>query len=193
MRIEELWEYQEKIDRYKGYMQTKFELDGKFNPKYLFSAEQAAYVTLNRLQKEMVKSESLEPCVVELQVIQEAETIIDIDKGLLNNDEKNYAMPLYFFWNLILNRLEGESFYEFFRAIIVLSTTYNISRISKQFIEDMFDESINIWDREWATECICDSYFFLNSDCPQTNNVRDKMRELLWTEEYARRIFSYIK
>lgn len=97
MQLNELWDYQSKVIEYKEYMQNKIALGGKFNPKMLFSAEEGAYIELNRLQKEMSRDGGQEPSVGDLLCVAEVETLIDIDKGLLLNDEENYVGPQIFF------------------------------------------------------------------------------------------------
>lgn len=193
MQLSELWDYQSKVIQYKEYMKKKIALGGKFKPEMLFSAEEGAYIELNRLQKEMNRNGGQEPSVGDLLCIAEAETLIDIDKGLLLNDEENYVGPQIYFWNRILDRLDGESYAEFFHQIIIPAFTFLLLENSK-YVPDFFDESTNcLGDREWASECLTYAYQLLNTQDKEQIEVRDKFRELLWTEDYARNLFKYIQ
>lgn len=193
MQLSELWDYQSKVIQYKEYMKKKIALGGKFKPEMLFSAEEGAYIELNRLQKEMNRNGGQEPSVGDLLCIAEAETLIDIDKGLLLNDEENYVGPQIYFWNRILDRLDGESYAEFFHQIIIPAFTFLLLENSK-YVPDFFDESTNcLGDREWASECLTYAYQLLNTQDKEQIEVRDKFRELLWTEGYARNLFKYIQ
>lgn len=193
MQLSELWDYQSKVIKYKEYMKKKIALGGKFKPEMLFSAEEGAYIELNRLQKEMNRNGGQEPSVGDLLCIAEAETLIDIDKGLLLNDEENYVGPQIYFWNRILDRLDGESYAEFFHQIIIPAFTFLLLENSK-YVPDFFDESTNcLGDREWASECLTYAYQLLNTQDKEQIEVRDKFRELLWTEDYARNLFKYIQ
>ena len=193
MQLSELWDYQSKVIQYKEYMKKKIALGGKFKPEMLFSAEEGAYIELNRLQKEMNRNGGQEPSVGDLLCISEAETLIDIDKGLLLNDEENYVGPQIYFWNRILDRLDGESYAEFFHQIIIPAFTFLLLENSK-YVPDFFDESTNcLGDREWASECLTYAYQLLNTQDKEQIEVRDKFRELLWTEDYARNLFKYIQ
>ena len=193
MQLSELWDYQSKVIQYKEYMKKKIALGGKFKPEMLFSAEEGAYIELNRLQKEMNRNGGQEPSVGDLLCIAEAETLIDIDKGLLLNDEENYVGPQIYFWNRILDRLDGESYAEFFHQIIIPAFTFLLLGNSK-YVPDFFDESTNcLGDREWASECLTYAYQLLNTQDKEQIEVRDKFRELLWTEDYARNLFKYIQ
>lgn len=193
MQLSELWDYQSKVIQYKEYMKTKIALGGKFKPEMLFSAEEGAYIELNRLQKEMNRNGGQEPSVGDLLCIAEAETLIDIDKGLLLNDEENYVGPQIYFWNRILDGLDGESYAEFFHQIIIPAFTFLLLENSK-YVPDFFDESTNcLGDREWASECLTYAYQLLNTQDKEQIEVRDKFRELLWTEDYARNLFKYIQ
>ena len=192
MQLNDLWDYQSKVIEYKEYMQKKIALDGKFNPEKLFSAEEGAYIELNRLQKEMNRNGGQEPSVSYLLCVEEAETIIEIDKGLLLNNEENYVNPQFFFWNRILDRIEGESYVEFFHLVIVPAFTFLLLEIP-EYMPNFFDESNCLDDREWATECLTYAYQLLNTQDKERIEVRDRFRELLWTEDYARNLFKYIQ
>lgn len=192
MQLNDLWDYQSKVIEYKDYMQKKIALAGKFNHEMLFSAEEGAYIELNRLQKEMNRDGGHEPNVNDLLCVEEAETLIEIDKGLLLNDVENYVMPQFFFWNRILNRLDGESYAEFFHLVIIPAFTFLLLEIP-EYIPDFFDESNCLGDREWATECLTYAYQLLNTQDKERIEVRDRFREILWTEDYARNLFKYVQ
>lgn len=192
MQLSELWDYQSKVSQYKKYMKNKISLEGKFNPEMLFSAEEGAYIELNRLQKEMNRNGGQEPSAGDLLCVEEAGTLIEIDNGLLLDIEENYAEPQFFFWNRILNRLEGESYAEFFHFVIMPAFTFLLLEIP-EYAPDFFDESNCLGDREWATECLTYAYQLLNTQDRERIEVRDRFRELLWTEDYARNLFRYIQ
>lgn len=192
MQLSELWDYQSKVIQYKEYMKNKISLEGKFNPEMLFSAEEGAYIELNRLQKQMNRDGGQEPSTGDLLCIAEAETLIEIDKGLLLNDVDNYVGPQFFFWNRILNRLEGESYVEFFHSVIIPAFTFLLLEIP-EYAPNFFDESNCLGDREWATECLTYAYQLLHTHDKERIETRDRFRELLWTEDYARNLFKYIQ
>lgn len=192
MQLSELWDYQSKVIQYKGYMKNKISLEEKFNPKMLFSAEEGAYIELNRLQKQMNRDGGQEPSTGDLLCVVEAETLIEIDKGLLFNDVENYVGPQFYFWNRILDRIEGESYVEFFHLVIVPAFTFLLLEIP-EYMPNFFDESNCLGDREWATECLTYAYQLLNTQDKERIEVRDRFRELLWTEDYTRNLFKYIQ
>lgn len=192
MQLSELWDYQSKVIQYKEYMKNKISLEEKFNPEMLFSAEEGAYIELNRLQKQMNRDGGQEPGTGDLLCVVEAETLIEIDKGLLLNDIENYVGPQFFFWNRILDRIEGESYVEFFHLVIVPAFTFLLLEIP-EYMPYFFDESNCLGDREWATECLTYAYQLLNTQDKERIEVRDRFRELLWTEDYARNLFKYIQ
>lgn len=192
MQLSELWDYQSKVIQYKEYMKNKISLEEKFNPEMLFSAEEGAYIELNRLQKQMNRDGGQEPSTSDLLCVVEAETLIEIDKGLLLNDVENYVGPQFFFWNRILDRIEGESYVEFFQLVIVPAFTFLLLEIP-EYMPNFFDESNCLGDREWATECLTYAYQLLNTQDKERIEVRDRFRKLLWTEDYARNLFKYIQ
>ena len=192
MQLSELWDYQSKVIQYKEYMKNKISLEEKFNPKMLFSAEESAYIELNRLQKQMNRDGGQEPSTGDLLCVVEAETLIEIDKGLLLNDVENYVGPQFFFWNRILDRIEGESYVEFFHLVIVPAFTFLLLEIP-EYMPNFFDESNCLGDREWATECLIYAYQLLNTQDKERIEVRDRFREQLWTDDYARNLFKYIQ
>lgn len=192
MQLSELWDYQSKVIQYKEYMKNKISLEEKFNPEMLFSAEEGAYIELNRLQKQMNRDGGQEPSTGDLLCVVEAETLIEIDKGQLLNDVENYVGPQFFFWNRILDRIEGESYVEFFHLVIVPAFTFLLLEIP-EYMLNFFDESNCLGDREWATECLTYAYQLLNTQDKERIEVRDRFRELLWTEDYARNLFKYIQ
>lgn len=192
MQLSELWDYQSKVIQYKEYMKNKISLEEKFNPEMLFSAEEGAYIELNRLQKQMNRDGGQEPSTSDLLCVVEAETLIEIDKGLLLNDVENYVGPQFFFWNRILDRIEGESYVEFFHLVIVPAFTFLLLEIP-EYMPNFFDESNCLGDREWATECLTYAYQLLNTQDKERIEVRDRFRKLLWTEDYARNLFKYIQ
>lgn len=192
MQLSELWDYQSKVIQYKEYMKNKISLKEKFNPEMLFSAEEGAYIELNRLQKQMNRDRGQEPSTGDLLCVVEAETLIEIDKGLLLNDVENYVGPQFFFWNRILDRIEGESYVEFFHLVIVPAFTFLRLEIP-EYMPNFFDESNYLGDREWATECLTYAYQLLNTQDKERIEVRDRFRELLWKEDYARNLFKYIQ
>lgn len=192
MQLSELWDYQSKVIQYKEYMKNKISLEEKFNPEMLFSAEEGAYIELNRLQKQMNRDGGQEPSTGDLLCVVEAETLIEIDKGLLLNDAENYVGPQFFFWNRILDRIEGESYVEFFHLVIVPAFTFLLLEIP-EYMPNFFDESNCLGDREWATECLTYAYQLLNTQDKERIEVRDRFRKLLWTEDYARNLFKYIQ
>lgn len=192
MQLSELWDYQSKVIQYKEYMKNKISLEEKFNPEMLFSAEEGAYIELNRLQKQMNRDGGQEPSTGDLLCIVEAETLIEIDKGLLLNDVENYVGPQFFFWNRILDRIEGESYVEFFHLVIVPAFTFLLLEIP-EYMPNFFDESNCLGDREWATECLTYAYQLLNTQDKERIEVRDRFREQLWTDDYARNLFKYIQ
>lgn len=192
MQLSELWDYQSKVIQYKEYMKNKISLEEKFNPEMLFSAEEGAYIELNRLQKQMNRDGGQEPSTGDLLCVVEAETLIEIDKGLLLNDVENYVGPQFFFWNRILDRIEGESYVEFFHLVIVPAFTFLLLEIP-EYMPYFFDESNCLGDREWATECLTYAYQLLNTQDKERIEVRDRFREQLWTDDYARNLFKYIQ
>lgn len=192
MQLSELWDYQSKVIQYKEYMKNKISFEEKFNPEMLFSAEEGAYIELNRLQKQMNRDGGQEPSTGDLLCVVEAETLIEIDKGLLLNDVENYVRPQFYFWNRILDRIEGESYVEFFHLVIVPAFTFLLLEIP-EYMPNFFDESNCLGDREWATECLTYAYQLLNTQDKERIEVRDRFRELLWTEDYARNLFKYIQ
>lgn len=192
MQLSELWDYQSKVIQYKEYMKNKISLEEKFNPEMLFSAEEGAYIELNRLQKQMNRDGGQEPSTGDLLCVVEAETLIEIDKGLLLNDVENYVGPQFFFWNRILDRIEGESYVEFFHLVIVPAFTFLLLEIP-EYMPILFDESNCLGDREWATECLTYAYQLLNTQDKERIEVRDRFREQLWTDDYARNLFKYIQ
>lgn len=192
MQLSELWDYQSKVIQYKKYMKNKISLEEKFNPEMLFSAEEGAYIELNRLQKQMNRDGGQEPSTGDLLCVVEAETLIEIDKGLLLNDVENYVGPQFFFWNRILDRIEGESYVEFFHLVIVPAFTFLLLEIP-EYMPNFFDESNCLGDREWATECLTYAYQLLNTQDKERIEVRDRFREQLWTDDYARNLFKYIQ
>lgn len=192
MQLSELWDYQSKVIQYKEYMKNKISLEEKFNPEMLFSAEEGAYIELNRLQKQMNRDGGQEPSTGDLLCVVEAETLIEIDKGLLLNDVENYVGPQFFFWNRILDRIEGESYVEFFHLVIVPAFTFLLLEIP-EYMPNFFDESNCLGDREWATECLIYAYQLLNTQDKERIEVRDRFREQLWTDDYARNLFKYIQ
>lgn len=192
MQLSELWDYQSKVIQYKEYMKNKISLEEKFNPEMLFSAEEGAYIELNRLQKQMNRDGGQEPNTGDLLCVVEAETLIEIDKGLLLNDVENYVGPQFYFWNRILDRIEGESYVEFFHLVIVPAFTFLLLEIP-EYMPNFFDESNCLGNREWATECLTYAYQLLNTQDKERIEVRDRFRELLWTEDYARNLFKYIQ
>lgn len=192
MQLSELWDYQSKVIQYKEYMKKKISLEEKFNPEMLFSAEEGAYIELNRLQKQMNRDGGQEPSTGDLLCVVEAETLIEIDKGLLLNDVENYIGPQFFFWNRILDRIEGESYVEFFHLVIVPAFTFLLLEIP-EYMPNFFDESNCLGDREWATECLTYAYQLLNTQDKERIEVRDRFREQLWTDDYARNLFKYIQ
>ncbi len=192
MQLSELWDYQSKVIQYKEYMKNKISLEEKFNPEMLFSAEEGAYIELNRLQKQMNRDGGQEPSTGDLLCVVEAETLIEIDKGLLLNDVENYVGPQFFFWNRILDRIEGESYVEFFHLVIVPAFTFLLLEIP-EYMPNFFDESNCLGDREWATECLTYAYQLLNTQDKERIEVRDRFREQLWTDDYARNLFKYIQ
>lgn len=192
MQLSEFWDYQSKVIQYKEYMKNKISLEEKFNPEMLFSAEEGAYIELNRLQKQMNRDGGQEPSTSDLLCVVEAETLIEIDKGLLLNDVENYVGPQFFFWNRILDRIEGESYVEFFHLVIVPAFTFLLLEIP-EYMPNFFDESNCLGDREWATECLTYAYQLLNTQDKERIEVRDRFRKLLWTEDYARNLFKYIQ
>lgn len=192
MQLSELWDYQSKVIQYKEYMKNKISLEEKFNPEMLFSAEEGAYIELNRLQKQMNRDGGQEPSTGDLLCVVEAETLIEIDKGLLLNDIENYVGPQFFFWNRILDRIEGESYVEFFHLVIVPAFTFLLLEIP-EYMPNFFDESNCLGDREWATECLIYAYQLLNTQDKERIEVRDRFREQLWTDDYARNLFKYIQ
>ncbi|WP_368134845.1 hypothetical protein [Collinsella aerofaciens] len=173
-------------------MKNKISLEEKFNPEMLFSAEEGAYIELNRLQKQMNRDGGQEPSTGDLLCVVEAETLIEIDKGLLLNDVENYVGPQFFFWNRILDRIEGESYVEFFHLVIVPAFTFLLLEIP-EYMPNFFDESNCLGDREWATECLTYAYQLLNTQDKERIEVRDRFREQLWTDDYARNLFKYIQ
>lgn len=192
MQLSELWDYQSKVIQYKEYMKNKISLEEKFNPEMLFSAEEGAYIELNRLQKQMNRDGGQEPSTGDLLCVVEAETLIEIDKGLLLNDVENYVGSQFFFWNRILDRIEGESYVEFFHLVIVPAFTFLLLEIP-EYMPNFFDESNCLGDREWATECLTYAYQLLNTQDKERIEVRDRFREQLWTDDYARNLFKYIQ
>lgn len=192
MQLSELWDYQSKVIQYKEYMKNKISLEEKFNPEMLFSAEEGAYIELNRLQKQMNRDGGQEPSTGDLLCVVEAETLIEIDKGLLLNDVENYLGPQFFFWNRILDRIEGESYVEFFHLVIIPAFTFLLLEIP-EYMPNFFDESNCLGDREWATECLTYAYQLLNTQDKERIEVRDRFREQLWTDDYARNLFKYIQ
>ena len=192
MQLSELWDYQSKVIQYKEYMKNKISLEEKFNPEMLFSAEEGAYIELNRLQKQMNRDGGQEPSTGDLLCVVEAETLIEIDKGLLLNNVENYLGPQFFFWNRILDRIEGESYVEFFHLVIVPAFTFLLLEIP-EYMPNFFDESNCLGDREWATECLTYAYQLLNTQDKERIEVRDRFREQLWTDDYARNLFKYIQ
>ena len=192
MQLSELWDYQSKVIQYKKYMKNKISLEEKFNPEMLFSAEEGAYIELNRLQKQMNRDGGQEPSTGDLLCVVEAETLIEIDKGLLLNDVENNVGPQFFFWNRILDRIEGESYVEFFHLVIVPAFTFLLLEIP-EYMPNFFDESNCLGDREWATECLTYAYQLLNTQDKERIEVRDRFREQLWTDDYARNLFKYIQ
>lgn len=192
MQLSELWDYQSKVIQYKEYMKNKISLEEKFNPEMLFSAEEGAYIELNRLQKQMNRDGGQEPSTGDLLCVVEAETLIEIDKGLLLNDVENYLGPQFFFWNRILDRIEGESYVEFFHLVIVPAFMFLLLEIP-EYMPNFFDESNCLGDREWATECLTYAYQLLNTQDKERIEVRDRFREQLWTDDYARNLFKYIQ
>lgn len=192
MQLSELWDYQSEVIQYKEYMKNKISLEEKFNPEMLFSAEEGAYIELNRLQKQMNRDGGQEPSTGDLLCVVEAETLIEIDKGLLLNDVENYLGPQFFFWNRILDRIEGESYVEFFHLVIVPAFTFLLLEIP-EYMPNFFDESNCLGDREWATECLTYAYQLLNTQDKERIEVRDRFREQLWTDDYARNLFKYIQ
>lgn len=153
MQLSELWDYQSKVIQYKEYMKNKISLEEKFNPEMLFSAEEGAYIELNRLQKQMNRDGGQEPSTSDLLCVVEAETLIEIDKGLLLNDVENYVGPQFFFWNRILDRIEGESYVEFFHLVIVPAFTFLLLE-NPEYMPNFFDESNCLGDREWARSAL---------------------------------------
>lgn len=192
MQLSELWDYQSKVIQYKEYMKNKISLEEKFNPEMLFSAEEGAYIELNRLQKQMNRDGGQEPSTGDLLCVVEAETLIEIDKGLVLNDVENYVGPQFFFWNRILDRIEGESYVEFFHLVIVPAFTFLLLEIP-EYMPNFFDESNCLGDREWATECLTYAYQLLNTQDKERIEVRDRFREQLWTDDYARNLFKYVQ
>lgn len=186
MLLKELRRYQDSVGDLKNYFEEKISKGKKFNPSMVFSAEQAAWTVLNGLYKAMFDYQ--EPTEKDFDLVDDCRTLKEIIEG--NLDESCYVEPQFRLWLFLLEKMNQGTYIEFISNAFVPAFIFMMKN-SPQDIELYLDDSVTFWDKSFAAQCICDAYTELNQET--NKEVSEQLRQVCWTEDYARNLFRYFQ